>query len=342
MHDFDNFRLKRLEIYLSEYVESFSCPLEILKFPDGQSNPTYLLNTPTAKYVLRKQPDGNLLPSAHAVEREFRVMSALSETGIPTPKCLHLCEDEDIIGTMFFVMEYVAGTIFWNPALPELSNDQRARVYDRMNRVLADLHSVQPESIGLAGFGKPGNYFARQTDRWAYQYQQSTTETIEEMDCLIQWLRENLPVDDGMSCVVHGDYRLDNFIFDAERLEILAILDWELSTLGNPLADIAYQCMQLRFPDNDVLPGLGNVNRKDLGIPEEAEYVEMYCQKRNLASISDWNFYLAFSFFRFTAILQGVKKRALDGNASSERALELTKMIKPLAVMGMEATASAC
>ncbi|MCY4229096.1 MAG: phosphotransferase family protein [Gammaproteobacteria bacterium] len=340
MHDFDSSRLKRLETYLSEHLELFSRPLEILKFPNGQSNPTYLLNAPNAKYVLRRQPYGNLLPSAHAVDREFRVMNALNGAGIPTPRCLHLCKNEDVIGTMFFIMEFIEGTIFWNPALPELSVVQRTRVYDQMNQVLADLHSVQPESIGLADFGKPGNYFARQTDRWARQYQQSSTEAIEEMDCLAQWLRDNLPVDNSIPSIVHGDYRLDNLVFDTERLEVLAILDWELSTLGNPLADVAYQCMQLRFPDNSVLPGLGNANRRELGIPEELEYVEMYCQRRNLVGIPDWNFYLAFSFFRFAAIVQGVKKRALDGNASSERALELTKMIKPLAVMGMAAASA--
>jgi len=340
MHDLDSSRLKQLETHLSEHLESFSGPMDVFKFPDGQSNPTYRLHTPKTQYVLRRKPDGNLLPSAHAVDREFRVMNALHGLGIPTPRCLHLCENEDIIGTVFFVMEFIHGSIFWNPALPELSKDQRIKVYDQVNQVLANLHSVNPESAGLSTFGKPGNYFTRQTDRWARQYRHSATESIEEMDYLAEWLLENLPAEDGASCVVHGDYRLDNLIFDPDRLDILAILDWELSTLGHPFADLAYQCMQLRFPENDVLPGLGNVNRKELGIPEEAEYVELYCQRRSLDSIADWNFYLSFSFFRFAAILQGVKKRALDGNASSDRALTLTKMIKPLAIMGVEAALS--
>ncbi|MCY4218273.1 MAG: phosphotransferase family protein [Gammaproteobacteria bacterium] len=336
MRNFDHSRLKSLEAYLSTHIDSFSGPLEISKFPDGQSNPTYRMNTPQSKYVLRKKPDGNLLHSAHAIDREFRVMNALHGAGIPTPRCLHLCEDEEVIGTMFFIMEFVEGTIFWNPSLPELNNTDRSKIYDHMNQVLANIHTISPKSIGLADFGKPGNYFARQTDRWARQYEHSATESIEEMDCLIQWLKENLPADQGNDCIVHGDYRLDNLIFDSKKLEVLAVLDWELSTLGHPYADVAYQCMQLRLPDNNVLPGLGYVNRRDLGIPNELEYVEMYCRRRNLDGISDWNFYLAFSFFRFAAILQGVKKRALDGNASSNRALELTKLVRPLAVMGIK------
>lgn len=338
MHDLGHCKLKRLENYLSEHLESFSGPLEMHKFSDGQSNPTYRLSTPHRNYVLRRKPDGKLLPSAHAVDREFRVMNALRNAQIPVPQCLHLCDDQEIIGTMFFVMEYVDGIIFWDPALPRLNVKQRTQVFDEMNQVLAALHSVQPESIGLNGFGKPGNYFARQIKRWIDQYRNSATELIEEMNLLIKWLTDNLPEDDGSCCVVHGDYRLDNLIFDPVRLEILAILDWELSTLGHPFADIAYQCMQLRFPFNDVLPGLGSVDRQKLGIPKETAYVDLYCQRRGLDEIPNWSFYLAFSFFRFAAILQGVKKRALDGNASSDRALELTNMIKPLAKMGLEAS----
>ncbi len=339
MHDFDHLRLQSLEAYLSTKIPLFSGPLELSKFPDGQSNPTYQLQTPQSKYVLRRKPDGDLLPSAHAVDREFRIMNALHGAGIPTPRCLHLCDDEDVIGTMFFVMEFVEGKIFWNPALPELTNHQRSEVYDQMNQVLASIHSISPESIGLSDFGKPGNYFARQTDRWTRQYQHSATESIKEMDYLIQWLNENIPLDQGLPSIVHGDYRLDNLIFDSQKFEVLAVLDWELSTLGHPYADLAYQCMQLRLPDNNVLPGLGGKNRKNLAIPEENEYVEMYCQRRNLDGIADWNFYLAFSFFRFAAILQGVKKRALEGNASNERALQLTKLVRPLAVIGVEVSA---
>ena len=337
MHDLNARELQQLEEYLAQNLDSFSGPLEVRKFPDGQSNPTYRLITPEAEYALRRKPDGSLLPSAHAIDREFRVMSALHKAGMPVPRCLHYCDNAEIIGTAFFIMDYVDGTIFWNPVLPSLNNRQRGKVFDEMNRILVALHSIDPASAGLGDFGKPGNYFVRQTARWSRQYKHSETEFIEEMDYLAKWLVENLPSDDGSSSIVHGDYRLDNLIFDPEKLEVLAILDWELSTLGHPFADIAYQCMQLRFPCNGMLPGLGDANRNAMGIPDEKSYVSLYCQRRGLDGIPDWNFYLAFSFFRFAAILQGVKKRALDGNASSNRAFELTSMIRPLAVMGVKA-----
>jgi aminoglycoside phosphotransferase (APT) family kinase protein len=297
----------------------------------GQSNPTYLLNAGSGEYVLRRKPPGQLLKSAHAVEREFRVMQALSASAVPVPKTFHLCEDESIIGSVFFVMEHVRGDIYWDPTLPELSKSQRRATYLEMCRVLAALHQVDIDTVGLGDFGRPGDYFARQIGRWTQQYIASKTEEITEMEAVIEWLPANLPADDGRVALVHGDYRLDNMIFVSGKAEIAALLDWELSTLGQPLADLAYQCMQLRMDPGKHLSGLNGIDRAALGIPSEQEYVACYCEHRGLERIDNWPFYLVFSFFRFAAILQGVKKRAIDGNASSTVALEYAKLIKPLA-----------
>jgi aminoglycoside phosphotransferase (APT) family kinase protein len=258
-------------------------------------------------------------------------MQALSASAVPVPKTFHLCEDESIIGSVFFVMEHVRGDIYWDPTLPELSKSQRRATYLEMCRVLAALHQVDIDTVGLGDFGRPGDYFARQIGRWTQQYIASKTEEITEMEAVIEWLPANLPADDGRVALVHGDYRLDNMIFVSGKAEIAALLDWELSTLGQPLADLAYQCMQLRMDPGKHLSGLNGIDRAALGIPSEQEYVACYCEHRGLERIDNWPFYLVFSFFRFAAILQGVKKRAIDGNASSTVALEYAKLIKPLA-----------
>jgi aminoglycoside phosphotransferase (APT) family kinase protein len=249
-----------------------------------------------------------------------------------------LCDSADLLGSMFYVMEHCAGRIFWDAALPHIdSPGERAAIYDEMNRVLAALHSVDPEAAGLADYGKPGNYFARQLSRWASQYRASELSPIPAMEELMAWLDANQPADDGRVALVHGDYRLDNIVFDAREPRIIAVLDWELSTLGHPLADLAYQCMQLRMPAGQgVTPGLAGLDRKALGIPAEAEYVARYCQRIGFQRIDNWPFYLAFSFFRLAAIIQGVAKRAVDGNASSTRAAELGRWVEPLARMALE------
>ncbi len=328
--------LNSLQKYLDENLDGFGQILELEKFGDGQSNPTFLLSSSDKKLVLRKKPPGELLKSAHAIEREYRVITALWNTGIPVPKTRLLCEDETVIGTTFFIMEYVPGRIFWNPSLSTVDKAQRKEIYFEMVKLLSDLHKVNPQKIGLSNFGKPGNYYARQLDRWTSQYYLSETGKISAMDQLINWLKSNLVEDDGKSCLVHGDFRLDNMVFDSKNPRVIALLDWELSTLGHPYADLAYQCMQLRLPDNELLPGLGSRNRADLGIPSEAEYIDHYCQLSGIPSIPHWAFYIAFSFFRFAAILQGVKKRAVEGNASSNRAYELGELVQPMARMALK------
>ncbi|MCP4333095.1 MAG: phosphotransferase [Gammaproteobacteria bacterium] len=326
-----------LGAYLSDSIPGFSGSVTSEKFSGGQSNPTYLLTAGSGEYVLRRKPPGQLLKSAHAVEREFRVIQALSASAVPVPQTFHLCTDESIIGSVFFVMEHVRGEIYWDPALPGLSTSERRATYLEMCRVLAELHQVDIDAVGLADYGKPCDYFARQINRWTQQYLASQTEQIAEMDAVIDWLPANLPADDGRVALVHGDYRLDNMIFKPGKIEIAALLDWELSTLGQPLADLAYQCMQLRMDPGKHLSGLNGIDRTPLGIPSEQEYVARYCEHRGLERIQNWPFYLAFSFFRFAAILQGVKKRAIDGNASSTAALEYAKLIKPLAKKGLAA-----
>jgi len=331
--DFDTDTLAH---YLEQQVDGFEGPLTATKFAGGQSNPTFLVEVASGKYVLRRKPPGELLKSAHAVDREFKVMSALGDTEVPVAKAYHLCEDDSVIGSMFYLMEYIDGRVMWDPALPEKNNEERAAIYQEMNRVLAALHSVDIDRVGLSDYGKPGNYFERQVGRWSKQYRASETEAIPEMERLMAWLPANMPADDGRVALAHGDFRLDNMMFHPTEAKVLALVDWELSTLGHPFADLAYQCMQLRMPDDCVMPGLGGVDREALGIPSEEAYVAMYCERMGLNGIEHWNFYLAFSFFRFAAILQGVKKRALDGNASSEKALQMGALVKPLAEMAME------
>ena len=326
----------RLAAYLERAIPGFRGPLRADKFTVGQSNPTYLLHAASGNYVLRRKPPGELLKSAHAVDREYRVMAALRDTEVPVADVYHLCEDASVIGSMFFVMEYKAGRVFWNPALPELDRAARSAVYDDMNRVLAALHSVDIEAVGLADYGRPGNYYERQFSRWAQQYRASETGTIAAMDQLMEWLPAHMPPDDGRVALAHGDYRLDNLIFHVSEPRVIAVVDWELSTLGHPFADLAYQCMQWHLPSSgELLPGLGGIDRAALGIPSDAEYVAAYCDRMGLDEIPHWAFYLAFSFFRFAAIVQGVGKRALDGNASNPRAVEVGKLARPLAEMAM-------
>jgi aminoglycoside phosphotransferase (APT) family kinase protein len=321
--------------YLEARLPGFKGPISAEKTPTGQSNPTFILASPSGRYVLRKKPPGQLLKSAHQVDREYRVMKGLGQTDVPVPRMLILCEDDSVIGTAFFVMEFVDGTVFWNPALPELTNAQRAKVYDEQNRALAALHSVDPAKVGLADFGRAGSYFARQRDRWTKQYRASETEHLADMETLIAWLEKNEPPDDGRASLVHGDYRIDNMIFTPDGSRLLAIIDWELSTIGHPFSDLAYQCMQWRLPNRDAMRGLADVDRTSLGIPTEAEYVARYCQRMGLPEIPHWKFCLAFSFFRLAAIVQGVKKRGLEGNASNpEKALKSGEMVPVLAKMG--------
>ncbi|MFA7664619.1 MAG: phosphotransferase family protein [Burkholderiaceae bacterium] len=326
-----------LERFLGERIEGFAGPLTVEMFRGGQSNPTYKLITPTGDWVMRAKPGpvARLLPSAHAIEREYRVLEALGRAGLPVARVDLLCEDESVIGRAFYVMECVEGRVLWEQSLPGMGTAERSAIYDEMNRVIAALHSVDYQAIGLADYGKPGNYFARQIGRWSRQYQASETETIEAMDRLIEWLPQHIPEGDETS-IVHGDYRLDNLMFDAHAPKIRAILDWELSTLGHPLADFAYHCMSWHI-DPGQFRGIAGLDHKALGIPTEREYVEAYCRRTQRdpdAVMAHWDFYIAFNMFRLAAILQGIMKRAVDGTASSARALEQGRRARPLAEQG--------
>lgn len=333
----DGLDLERVAKYLSGRVEGFSGPLTAEKTASGQSNPTFILTSPNGKYVLRSKPKGQLLKSAHAVDREFRVMSALAETDVPVPRMFHLCEDEDIIGSVFFLMEFVDGNNFADPRLPDLSKEERSGIYDSMNAGLAKLHSVDVDAVGLTNYGKPGNYFDRQISRWSGQYRATETNNIPAMESLIEWLGSNIPPDDGKIALVHGDWRIDNLMFSNQSTDLVAILDWELSTLGNPLADLGAQLMQWAMPVGAEGRGLDGINRAELGIPDDRAYVEKYAKRAGLSDVPDMSFYVAFSFFRMAAILQGVKKRALDGNASNpEQALRLGEYVSVFAAKGLQ------
>jgi aminoglycoside phosphotransferase (APT) family kinase protein len=326
---------ERLAAYLEKHLDGFCGPLSAEKFPGGQSNPTFKINAASGVYVLRRKPPGKLLKSAHAVDREYRVISALANSDVPVAEAYHLCADDSVIGSMFYLMEFMDGRIFWDPALPELDTRERAAVYEEMSRVLANIHAIDPDKQGLADFGKPGNYFERQYDRWSGQYRASETDRIEDMETLMAWLAENMPPDDGRVALVHGDFRIDNLIFDPLDARIIAVVDWELSTLGHPLADLAYQCMQWHFPNTGKLRGLADVDIGKLGIPAEKDYVAAYLERAGLPAVGNWPFYLAFCFFRLAAIVQGVKKRALDGNASSQAALQMGELVYPLSALGV-------
>ena len=315
--------IEKLSDYLTQQLDEFTGITKSKKFNTGQSNPTYLLETAEKKYVLRKKPPGELLPSAHAVDREYRIIKALEETKVPVPRTVFLCNDESIIGTIFYVMEFVDGRIFWDPTLPEIDENKRMKVYEETVRIMAELHKIDVEKAGLLDFGKPGNYFERQVGRWIKQYRAAETENYPEVETLIAWLEKTMPDDDGLISIVHGDYRLYNMIFDHEEESMLALLDWELSTIGHPYADLAYQCMNWYIPQIGITPGLAGINLQKLGIPSEDDYVSNYCSKMGINSIPNWSFYLAFGFFRLAGIAQGVYKRSIQGNASADNAKEL-------------------
>jgi aminoglycoside phosphotransferase (APT) family kinase protein len=330
-----------LATYLNTHLEGFRGPLTATKFKGGQSNPTYLIQAASGKYVLRRKPPGKLLASAHAVDREFRVLHALAgagaNAGVPVARPLHLCTDDAVIGSMFYLMEYVPGRIFWDPALPELTGEVRAAHYTALLDALIALARVDVVAIGLGDFGKPGNYFARQVSRWTEQYRAAETQPIPAMETLIAWLPGAVPPDDGRIALVHGDFRMDNLIWDATAQRIAAIVDWELSTLGHPFADLAYLCMALRLPQKGILPGLAGLDRTALGIPSEAELVAEFAQASGLDPRPHWAFLLAFQFFRLAAIAQGVLKRSQQGNASNDRAAQAGAMARVIAEMGVAA-----
>ncbi len=340
-HAFD---IAALERYLTAQMTGFEGPLTVEQFKGGQSNPTYQLLTPSAAYVMRSKPGpaAKLLPSAHAIDREFTVMRALHATEVPVPKMHLLCEDESIIGRAFYVMEYMPGRVLWEQSLPGIEQGQRAAYYDEMNRVIAALHNVDVQAVGLGDYGKPGNYFERQIGRWTKQYQASITQPIAAMDRLIEWLPANIPAsarDAAQVSIVHGDYRLDNLMFDPVEPRVIAVLDWELSTIGHPLADFSYHCMSWHISPGQ-FRGIGGLDLAALGIPDEKAYVRRYCERTGRpdpeAVMADWNFYLAYNLFRLAGILQGIAKRVEVGTASSAQARQSGAGARPLAERGWE------
>ena len=314
-------RSTKLAEYLAPRLRDWAGSLQVQQFEGGQSNPTFLLTSGDKRWVLRKKPPGKLLPTAHMIEREHRILTALRDSDVPVPHVELLCEDADIIGTPFFVMEFVQARVFYDPSLPGIEPDERAAIYDDMNRVLAALHGLDYKALGLEDYGKPGNYFARQIGRWSKQYEAARTHDIESMDRLLAWLPANVP-DDDTTTIVHGDYQISNVLFHPTEPRVIAVLDWELSTLGHPMADLAYNCHRYH-----VTPGglAGN------GVPTEEEYVARYCERMGRERIPNWNFYLAFSLFRLASIVQGVYKRGLQGNASSAYAVGLKAVVDHLA-----------
>jgi aminoglycoside phosphotransferase (APT) family kinase protein len=338
-HAFD---IAALQTWLTDHLPGFAGPLSVEQFKGGQSNPTYKLITPLRSFVMRTKPgpQARLLPSAHAIEREYRVMDALALSGVPVARMHLLCEDEAVIGRAFYVMEFVAGRVLWEQSLPGLGVEERGAVYDEMNRVLAALHNVDPRAVGLSDFGKPGNYFSRQIGRWSKQYQASITEPIAEMDQLMAWLPAHMPasaLDPTEIAIVHGDYRLDNLIFHPDEPRIIAVLDWELCTLGHPLADFSYHCMSWHIAPG-VFRGIAGLDLAALGIPAERDYLQRYCERtgrgRADTLLADWNFYLAYNLFRLAAITQGIAKRVLDGTAASAQARATGAATRPLAELG--------
>ncbi|MRD48072.1 phosphotransferase [Caenimonas koreensis] len=344
------FDIDALTAWLEKNLDGFRGPLTVEMFKGGQSNPTYKLLTPTRDYVMRAKPGpvAKLLPSAHAVEREFAVMKGLGGTDVPVPHMYCLCEDESVIGRAFYIMECMQGRVLWDQALPDMTPAQRGDIYDEMNRVMAALHTVKFADRGLAGYGKPGNYFERQIGRWSKQYKASTdgagpmSQPIPEMERLVEWLPVNIPAagrDESKVSIVHGDFRLDNLMFHASEPRIIAVLDWELSTLGHPLADFSYHCMSYHIPHSQAR-GIGGLDFKALGIPTEDEYIRRYCDRTGLATPqdlkADWNFYLAYNLFRIAAILQGIAKRVETGTASSAQAVASAAGAKPMAQLAWQ------
>lgn len=327
-----------VDAWMGANVPGFRGPITVDKFATGQSNPTYRLKAASGDYVLRCKPPGQLLKSAHAVDREFRVQRALDATDVPVARMHALCEDDSITGSMFYVMDYVPGRNFLDPRLPGLSTDHRTALIDDMNRGLAAIHSVDLVATGLTDYGPHGNYYRRQIGRWTKQYRATETETIPDMDALVDWLDANMPPDDGWVTLVHGDYRIDNLLFAENDPRCVAVLDWELSTLGHPFADLAAVIMQWSLPPGEAGRGLDGVDRRALGIPEDQAFLDAYCARMGLPGITRFGFYLAFSFFRMAAILQGVKRRALDGNASNpDKALALGAYVPMFASRGVAA-----
>lgn len=331
-----DFSLQDLSDYLVAEVAGFQPITTIQKFSVGQSNPTYKLSTSAGDFVLRRQPFGELLKSAHQVDREFRVMSSLPAT--PLPEMVHLCRDPEIIGSMFFVMSFIDGEQHIDPSFPSVKLELRKSYYHNAIDALAQIHSADLQATNLTDYGKGVNFFARQIGLWTKQYELSFTEVRPNMDHLAEWLPANLPEDDGTVTLIHGDYKFDNMLFAKSSPEIAAILDWELSTLGHPISDLAYFCMGLRLPKLEFMFGLADVDRHAQGLPSEAELVERYCEQRKIPAIDNWHFYLAFSFFRLASISQGVFYRSTQGNASSEHAVHAGKMTDILAQMGAQLT----
>ena len=329
---------KAVSDWLTGHMPGFSGPVTAEKFAGGQSNPTFRLSSPSGIYVLRRKPPGKLLKSAHAVDREFRVQKALAGSDVPVARMHVLCEDDSVIGSAFYVMEHVEGRNFDDPRLPGMDTQDRAAIYDEMNRVLAAIHSIDLGARGLDDYGPEGNYYRRQIDRWTKQYRASETETVPQMDELIAWLDANAPEDDGRRTLVHGDFRIDNMLFAKDGPACVAVLDWELSTTGHPFADLAAVVMQWQRPPGSAGRGLAGVDRKALGIPSDEAFVAAYCRRMGVDGIDRFGFYLAFCAFRMAAILQGVKKRALDGNASNpERAMQMGAYVPEFAAGGLEA-----
>lgn len=327
--------------YLKEKLPGFDRPVAAQKFEGGQSNPTFLLQTRVGNYVLRRKPPGQLLKSAHAVDREFRVQKALAGTDVPVATMHVLCQDPAVIGSDFYVMDHVVGRNFNEPTMAEMTNAGRAAVMDDMNRVLATLHSVDIDALGLGDYGPPGHYLERQVGRWSKQYRASETQSIPAMDTLMDRLAAEMPDDDGKRTMVHGDYRIDNLIFEAKGTRCLAVLDWELSTIGHPYADLASVIMQWQLPAGSDGRGLQGIDRMALGLPSDAEFIAAYCARRGLPGIDNFGFYLGFCFFRMAAIIQGVLKRALDGNASNpERAMKVGAYVPVFAKYGLKALSS--
>ena len=332
-HAFD---VGALAAWMKQHVDGFSGTLEVEQFKGGQSNPTFMLHAGGRKYVMRRKPPGKLLPSAHAVDREYKVISALAATDVPVARAYALCEDDAVIGTMFYIMDCVEGRVMWDPTLPDMTPAERGAIFAEMNRVIAALHSVDYATVGLADYGKPGAYLERQVARWSKQYKASETEVIPAMDNLIAWLPAHIPPGDETR-IVHGDYRLDNTIFHPTEPRILAVLDWELSTLGHPLADFAYHCMTWRMAPSE-FRGLRGADLAALGIPDEQAYVAAYCKRtgRKAIAADEWEYYMVFNMFRLAGILQGIMARAVQGNASSAAAVETGKRAKPLAEMAWQ------